>query len=70
MSNSITVHNQTSTSKDTDIFAILFFLAGAPHIYSFLRRRSQQGASLGNWFLKVLGFLGTGTIGAIAWNTF
>ncbi|BAW97029.1 hypothetical protein NIES970_19730 [[Synechococcus] sp. NIES-970] len=70
MSNPTIVQNQTSTSKDTDIFAILFFLAGAPHIYSFLKGRSQQGASLGNWFLRILCFSGAGTVGAIAWNTF
>ncbi|AMA09185.1 MULTISPECIES: hypothetical protein [Cyanophyceae] len=59
---------QTPASQNAGIVAILFFLAGAPHIYSFLKRRSQQGASLGALGMKILGLLGTGTIGAIAVN--
>ena len=33
------------TSKN-NLLAILFFLMGAPHIYSFVRRDSSQGKSL------------------------
>ncbi|ANV84243.1 hypothetical protein AWQ21_07520 [Picosynechococcus sp. PCC 7003] len=68
MSRQLTTKKRTPTSQNGGIIAILFFLAGAPHIYSFLKRRSQQGASLGALAMKILGLLGTGTIGAIAVN--
>ncbi len=59
--------NQTPKSSNTSIIAIFFFLIGAPHIYSFLRKRSQAKANSNTqlFSMRNLGLLSGGIVGTI-----
>ncbi|NJN71827.1 MAG: hypothetical protein HC799_02915 [Limnothrix sp. RL_2_0] len=53
-------------------FAILFFFLGAPHIYSFLKRRSRKKAEAQQTFFNVasVGLVASGILGTAALFTF
>jgi len=48
--------NQKAQSKNASGMAVIFFLLGAPNIYSALRQRSQPAATTHSNLPKLLGF--------------
>lgn len=47
--------NDQAKSGNVSGLAVVFFLLGAPHIYSFLRQRSNRKSNF--WMLKNAGWL-------------
>ena len=63
--------NAQQFPRNSDVgsnFAILFFFLGAPHIYSFLKRRSRRKAEAQQSFLNAgnVGLMASGIIGTAA----
>jgi hypothetical protein len=51
--------NDQAKSGNASGFAVVFFLLGAPHIYSFLRQRSNRKSTFGvpnsaGWLITML----------------